>query len=88
MGQTMVERMAEAEAKIDGYADLLAMSRPQRERYMLRARAALEAMREPNLSMDQAGADEGAWDKRHFGNYSACARAVYRAMIDAALAEG
>lgn len=54
MARTMIERVAESQAKFDGRT-LISMPRFERERYFERGRAAIEAMREPSVEMMEAG---------------------------------
>lgn len=77
---TMIERVAESQAKFDGRS-LIGMPRGERERYLERARLAIAAMREPTEGMIEAG-DIPDCDAPHKP-----ADGVWRAMIDAALEE-
>ena len=77
MTESMIERVAESQANFDG-RKLINMPMGERVRYRQRARAAIEAMREPTEAMRKAGWEET--DQRD--EY-----AVWCAMIDAALAE-
>lgn len=55
---SMIKRVAESQAKFDGRT-LVGMSRTDRERYMERARLAIETMREPTEAMIDAMEKDG-----------------------------
>lgn len=85
---TMVERVAESQARFDGRT-LIAMPRGERERYFRRARAAIEAMREPTWQMCSAGGMEHSRmvEEKHADADDPDCRYIFEAMIDAALSE-
>jgi hypothetical protein len=71
----MIERVALAICGDDNPANVLAI-------HKTRARAAIEAMREPTDAMSAVGCEIPQWDQETADDGAA---AVYRAMIDAAL---
>lgn len=84
---TMIERVAISQSEFDG-RPWMSMPKGERDRYMGRAHAAIEAMREPNAAMIKANLDScplapSGMDGREADNY--CAAEEYKAMIDAAL---
>lgn len=81
---TMIERVAEGQAKFDGRT-LIAMPRGERQRYYERARLAILAIREPSERMEEA-ATEAIADIPTWANLDIVATS-HRAMIDAALEE-
>jgi hypothetical protein len=81
MTDTMRERIARGQAEFDGRG-WLNMPRGERDRYLDRADAAIEAMREPTEAMVNAGYDVG------YSPDPLPCDAVWKAMIDAAISEG
>lgn len=81
----MIERVAESQAKFDGRT-LISMPRGERERYIERARLAIEAMRDPTPGMcgfgEVALAMNGVDDVNDTD-----APECWKGMIDAALQE-
>jgi hypothetical protein len=81
MTDTMRERIARGQAEFDGRG-WLNMPRGERDRYLDRADAAIEAMRKPTVPMCKAMILELMnEDSPHRGG-------VWGAMIDAAISEG
>src|SRR5260221_14106008 len=83
--QRMIETGQCPEAIASTFEDL---NESEREFAFIHARAAIAAMREPNGIMATAGGDTAFRERRMiYGIPSIDTCAVYRAMIDAALAE-
>lgn len=83
----MVERVAEATAKSDGFKSLVSVPREKREGYERRARAAIEAMREPTDGIESAITRVNSLTRSEVVGYYE-AGAMWKAAIDAALTEG
>lgn len=80
---TMIERVAESQAKFDGRS-LIGMPRGERERYLERARLAIAALREPTPEIEDAIRRTDCWDpEEHTESYGH----AWRYAIDAALEE-
>lgn len=79
-GQTVIERAACALCRLAGFSeDHIHDQRPAWEAYVPQVRAVLGAIRRPDIGMTMACEDERGCVGTH--------EAIYRAMIDAALAD-
>lgn len=92
MTETMVERVARAMASEAGEGWWVFPDPEEAEAtekvWMVRARIALSAMREPTEAMKEAGAEAGDWVEPADDDHDrAFAGEVFRAMIDTALQE-
>lgn len=91
MGE-MVERIAEGQARFDGWDGLAALGRVDADRYRARARLALEAMKDPTEAMQRAGFRVNVYVNPAPCGGSCVARVTmpankpFEAMIEAALA--
>lgn len=77
----MIEKIAVGQSEFDG-RPWLSMPKTERDRYIARARLAIEAMREPTEAMVDAAADEWVEDWRQRRE---TIRAIWTAAINAAL---
>lgn len=83
---SMVERVAESIAKSDGFhLGLIAVPRHNREVFRKRARAAIEAMREPTDEMLRSGAAEFLGFNDEYDPLMPTLSEAFQAMISTAL---
>lgn len=85
MTESMVEKIARGQAEFDG-RPWLSMPKTERERYMDRARAALQAIRDPTKEMAAAGREAYADHVDQVSTHMVVEQ-TFTAMIDRALKE-